>query len=180
MEVVAPEVEIVEIDSLTLHPRNPMEHPDSQIVKLVHSIQEFGFTSPVLVDADDRVLAGHGRIEALQRIGTDVVPIIRLPLSGPHADAYLIADNRIARDAVVDTDVLVHLLTDLRDAEVDLTSTGYEEQELKRLLDAEDTSPQLATDLVYRVIVECSDETEQQAVMAHNANQGYRCTPIIL
>ena len=63
-------------------------------------MREFGFTSPVLIDRDDTIIAGHGRVEAAKQLDMDQVPTIRLEsLSSLQVQAYVLADNRLAEDA---------------------------------------------------------------------------------
>ena len=72
------EVEYREIASLNLCARNPRTHSRKQIRQIADSISEFGFTNPVLIDDDGRIIAGHGRIEAAKLLGIETVPTIRL------------------------------------------------------------------------------------------------------
>ncbi len=92
-----PIVEWRRIDELTPYARNARTHSPKQVQKIAASIEEFGFTCPVLIDADGGIIAGHGRVEAARRLGMDRVPIIRLDhLSDVQKRAYIIADNRLA------------------------------------------------------------------------------------
>jgi hypothetical protein len=135
----APVLEMMEVSALRkiMHPGNPQVHPDSQIAKLVRSMEEFGFTNPILLDKDaTKVLAGHGRIEAAERKGDKWLPCLRTKLAGAKADAYLIADNKTAREARTDREVLADLLGGIReqDGGFDLTLTGYDEGEVDSLV----------------------------------------------
>lgn len=117
-----------------LHPKNPRIHPAGAIDKLVKSIKEFGWTNPVLMDKDNRVLAGHARIAAAQKAGVETIPVIKLPLSGPKADAYVIADNRLHQDTMWDPPLLADMLTELAANLGDLTVTGFDKLELDKIL----------------------------------------------
>jgi hypothetical protein len=70
--------EVKKISDLVVYENNPRTHSDNQISQLVGSIQEFGFTNPVLIDADNNIIAGHGRTEAATLAGLDEVPCIIL------------------------------------------------------------------------------------------------------
>ena len=89
------EVELVPIDILIPDIENAREHSRSQIKQIARSIEAFGFNVPILVDANHRVVAGHGRLSALQFLGRTEAPIIRLDhLTSAQARAFSIADNR--------------------------------------------------------------------------------------
>ena len=128
-----PQVEMVRVDDLKPHPKNPRLHPESAMAALVQSIQRFGWTNPVLVDAEGYILAGHARVMAAKRLGLQEVPVIRLPLSGPAAEAYLVADNRITELGQWDEGLLAELFAELEQHGVDLAWTGFEEAELERI-----------------------------------------------
>ena len=129
-------IETVPIADLTPHPKNPRIHPDSALNKLVKSFLEFGWTTPVLVDADGRILAGHARCKAAAQAGIKEVPVIRLPLSGAKADAYVIADNRTQEETQWDKAVLIELMEDLTESGYDLAETGFDAEELDKLIGA--------------------------------------------
>ncbi len=108
-----PQVQMVAIDELKPHPKNPRKHSEKAIKKLVASIREFGWTNPILVSEDGVVLAGHARLKAAKRAGLKEVPVIVLPLSGAKADAYMIADNRLQEDSDWDEELLAELVEEL-------------------------------------------------------------------
>ncbi len=85
------------ISSLVPYDRNPKTHPDSQIEKLANSITEWGWTVPILIDENDNVIAGHGRLYAAQRLGMEEVPcIVATGWSEEQKQAYVIADNKLS------------------------------------------------------------------------------------
>jgi len=128
------EIEIVKINKLKPHPKNPRIHPDSAIDKLVKSIKEYGWTNPVLVSKDGFVLAGHARLKAAEKAGLDEVPVIYLPLSGSKAEAYMIADNKLQDETDWDTLKLKDLLSELDTGEFDIGITGFDEDEIEDLM----------------------------------------------
>ena len=86
-----------DVAALKPYAGNARTHSDKQITQIAASIRNFGFNNPVLVDADNRIVAGHGRVEAAKRLGLPSVPTIRLDhLSDAERRAYVIADNRLA------------------------------------------------------------------------------------
>src|SRR5690349_19308490 len=120
---------------LVPYTRNARTHSPEQLEKIVASIQEFGFTNPILVGSDDIVLAGHGRREAAITLGLDQVPTIDLSHLGPvQQRAYVLADNRIALDAGWDDDALAEELAALRDDGYELALIGFSDEELAEML----------------------------------------------
>ena len=129
-------IEQVPVAQLKPYPRNARTHPERQIAALVAAITEYGFNTPVLIDADDVLIAGHGRIEAAKRIGMADVPAVRKSdLSPEQVRALRLADNRIAAEAGWDEELLAEELAELRDLQVDFGSIGFDNEELARLLD---------------------------------------------
>ncbi|RVT43946.1 ParB/Srx family N-terminal domain-containing protein [Sphingobium algorifonticola] len=121
------------------HARNPRTHSKKQIGQIEASIRRFGFVNPVLVDEKDRIIAGHGRVEAARSLGLASVPVIRLEgMSEAEKKAYIIADNRLAELAGWDRDLLTlelgSILEDVPDFDLELT--GFDGGELEALLAA--------------------------------------------
>lgn len=129
------ELKIIEIDKLKPHPKNPRIHPKSALEKLKRSIQEFGWTNPVLVSEDGFILAGHARVKAAKELGIKEVPVIFLPLTGEKAEAYMIADNRLQEETKWDNEILEDLMKDLSTMDFDLEITGFDKGEIDDILD---------------------------------------------
>ena len=124
-------------DALMPRANNPRTHSEAQIKQLMRSIAHFGFTNPVLTDAEGTLIAGHGRVEAAKRLGLKEVPAICLAdMSEDDIRAYVIADNRLAETAGWDSDLLALELGALNDLEIDydLTLTGFELPEIDVIL----------------------------------------------
>ena len=128
-------IEYRPIDKLIPYARNARTHSDAQVAQIAASIREFGWTNPILVDGDNGVIAGHGRLDAARRLGLDQVPVIELAhLSLSQKRAYVIADNRLALDAGWNEELLALELAELSESGYDLALTGFEDDEIKVLL----------------------------------------------
>jgi DNA modification methylase len=132
-------VQQLPIGMLRPNPKNPRTHSRRQIRQLAANIRKLGFINPVIVDSNQMILAGHGRVEAARLAGLTDVSVIQLDhLTATQRRAYLIADNRIAEQAGWDRSLLaVELgeLADLMPAEgLDISLTGFETAEIDLLL----------------------------------------------
>jgi len=126
------------VDELRAHPGNARLHGAAQIEQIKASLLAFGFTNPLLVDADGVLIAGHGRLAAAQALGMDRVPVIVLRhLSAPQKEALRLADNRIAENASWDQALLRDALAAIQAApEIDLATLGFSAGELDDILAA--------------------------------------------
>lgn len=119
------------------HERNARTHSPAQLRKLEDSIRRFGFVNPVLIDEDDRILAGHGRVAAAKAIGLETVPVVYVSgLTEAERKAYVIADNRLAELAGWDEELLRLELGAIEDLDLgfDLELTGFATAEIEKLL----------------------------------------------
>jgi DNA modification methylase len=125
------------IEQLKNNPGNSRTHSKRQVRQIADSIEAFGFTNPVLLDRNNTVIAGHGRVSAARLLGMSELPTIRLDsLSPDQIRAYVIADNRLAEKAGWDESILAIELQHLLqiDTEFDITITGFEIPEIDLLL----------------------------------------------
>lgn len=156
LDIPAASVEIRPLDSLAAYARNARTHDDANVAQLMGSIIEFGFTNPVLADADG-IIAGHGRCMAARKL-YEQGKVIRLPngkelpkgtvpvldVSGwseAKRRAYILADNRLALASDWDYDMLAVELDELRDMDFDLSLLGFEQQELNDLIGTPNLGP---------------------------------------
>jgi len=122
------------ISDLIPYANNARTHSDEQVTQIASSIKEFGFNNPILIDKDNGIIAGHGRLEAAKKLGYTEVPTIKLEhLTDTQRKAFILADNRIALNSGWDTTLLSLELKEL-DTELDLTSLGFDAKELAALL----------------------------------------------
>lgn len=128
------EIRVRAVADLKPYDRNARTHSAAQIDQLARSIQEFGFTNPVLVTEDGLIVAGHGRVEAARKLGIKAVPTLALSgLTPEQVRAYTLADNRLALDAGWDFDLLRAEMLDLRDLGFDTSVLGFDDLELEKL-----------------------------------------------
>lgn len=132
-------IELVNIDSIEEYINNVKKHPKEQIDKLAKSIAEYGFTVPIIIDKDNKIIAGHGRFKAGQQLGLKEVPIIkREDLSDTQVKAFRLADNKTA-ESNWDLEALSIELEELDFEDIDLSlMTGFDEIEIDSLLNADD------------------------------------------
>ena len=127
------------VEALVPYARNARTHSDDQVALIAGSIREFGFTNPVLVDGQDGIIAGHGRVMAARKLGLATVPVIELGhLSETQRKALVLADNKLAERADWDRELLALEVGELSELGVDLGALGFEAAELNALFrDAE-------------------------------------------
>src|SRR5438309_11594322 len=120
--------------ALIPYARNARTHSDQQVAQIAASIREFGFTNPVLIDEEDGIIAGDGRVRAAHLLGLDEVPCIVLAhLTPTQRRAYVLADNKLALNAGWDLEMLSLEIGELGEAGFDLSLTGFDEFELGEL-----------------------------------------------
>ena len=129
-----PNYKTVFVSDLIPYARNSRTHSEVQINKIASSIKEFGFLNPVLIDKDNGIIAGHGRVMAAQKLGLKEVPVLQIGhLSETQKRAYIIADNRLALDAGWDEEMLRVEFAELADDGFNLELTGFDLVEIKAL-----------------------------------------------
>ena len=129
-------IETIEVGKLKPHPRNYKEHPEQQLEHIIKSIEEHGFYRNIVVAKDNTILAGHGVVQASKLMGKEKVPVIRLDIDSDSTQALkvLTSDNEIGNLAMVDDRQLSEVLKDILDEELDLTGTGFNEDQLSALI----------------------------------------------
>lgn len=131
------QVQSLPVSTLKPYVRNPRTHSARQIKQIAQSIKEFGFTNPVLIDSDNGVIAGHGRLAAAKQLGMTEVPTIRLEdLTEAQKRAYILADNKLAENAGWDRELLAIELQGLLELqpEFEITLTGFEMGEVDLII----------------------------------------------
>jgi DNA modification methylase len=138
-------IEMWPIDQLIPKVNNPRTHSREQVANIAASIREFGWTNPILVGADNDIIAGHARVLAARKLGMEEVPVIVLRhLSPAQRRALVIADNQLAiAGAGWDEEMLRIELAILHEGDYNLDLVGFADVELARLLEHQDASPGL-------------------------------------
>jgi DNA modification methylase len=130
---------------LSPDPKNPRNHKPRQVRAIAQSIERFGFNVPVIIDAENRIIAGHGRVLAAQKLGLAEVPTVRIEhLTPAEARAFQIADNKLTENAGWNKRLLGEVFQELSvlDLDFDLEITGFSIGEIDLLIDVEDLKPE--------------------------------------
>ena len=126
------------VEDLIPYARNSRTHSDEQVAQIAASVREFGWTNPVLVDGENGIIAGHGRVLAARKLGMAEVPCIELSgLTDAQRRAYIIADNKLALNGGWDEDMLRIELEELGEIGFDLDLIGFTDEEILALGDGE-------------------------------------------
>lgn len=129
-------IELRPIESLIPYQGNARTHSRAQIKQIAASITAFGFVNPILVDGQDQVIAGHGRLAAAKHLGLTEVPVLPVThLSAAEKRAYVLADNRLAEKAGWDRDILAIELQALVEFDFEVELTGFAIAEIDLILD---------------------------------------------
>ena len=139
---------------------NSRTHSEQQVQQVAASIKEFGFTNPLLVDEQGGIIAGHGRLQAAQKMGMDEVPTIMLEgLTEAQRKAYVIADNQLALNANWDIEQLNIEMESLAELDFDFKVTGF------------DSIPEIDGNTDYSILGEDDSELDAMAKGVRKAIQ---------
>jgi DNA modification methylase len=128
------EIQYKKTEDLIPYARNSRTHSAEQVAQIAASIREFGWTNPILIDGENGIIAGHGRVLAAHKLGEMEVPTIELShMSENQKRAYIIADNKLALNAGWDNEILALEISDLKDAGYDLDLTGFTLDEINAI-----------------------------------------------
>jgi DNA modification methylase len=132
--ITARQIVMVPVQELIPYARNSRTHDEAQVAQIAASIREWGFTNPLLIDAERGVIAGHGRLLAARQLGLTEVPTICCDgWTEAQTRAYVIADNKLALNAGWDVELLRVELEDLECFGFDLDLTGFDPDEINAL-----------------------------------------------
>lgn len=174
-------VRMVDIKTIKPYANNPRKN-ENAVEPVANSIREFGFRQPIVVDADNTIIAGHTRLEAAKQLGLAEVPVIVADdLTREQVKAYRLADNKTGELADWDLDRLDIELGDI--ADIDMGRFGFGDMDMMDGEGLEDAPPDSAdmgrVDIAYQekygVIVMCASEEEQEDVYNDLTAQGLKC-----
>ena len=176
------------VEDLIPYARNSRTHSDAQVAQIAASVREFGWTNPVLVDGENGIIAGHGRILAARKLGMAEVPCIELAgLTDTQRRAYIIADNKLALNGGWDDELLALELGELNAADFDMALVGFDAGELSAAMGLDEEldgeAPKIDEGIDYKekfaIIVDCADEAEQQATFERLDSMGFTCKVLV-
>jgi hypothetical protein len=161
-KATTPTITMTDTDSLIPYVNNARTHSQVQINQIASSIKEFGFINPVIIDGDNGIIAGHGRVQAAQKLGMAEVPCVQAShLTEAQKKAYILADNKIALNAGWDDELLSLELQFLKNEYDDLDIFGFAEHEIARVFNKTSTDhdiEQLYTDKIDTPIYEPNND----------------------
>lgn len=141
------QIEKVEVSRLTGDPANARKHGERNIQTIVESLNRFGQQKPIVIDSSYCVRAGNGTLEAARSLGWTHLDCVITDLKGSDAIAYAIADNRTAELAEWDSDVLAATLEGFQlDDEGLFSATGFNSDDLARMIEATEPDPEVSED----------------------------------
>ena len=179
----------INIDEIKPYERNARIHSSKQIKQIMEAIKAFGFTNPLLIDDENNLIAGHGRLEAVKQLNIidfkdnplkELPAIVISGLSEADKKALIIADNKIAENASWDYDLLQAEFQELEAINYDLDLMGFDnldeilgadidvEQETKEIKEVEINQK-------YELLIKCKDEKELEQAYNENVEKGYEC-----
>ena len=133
------------VEALIPYARNSRTHSDAQVAQIAASVREFGWTNPILIDGENGIIAGHGRVLAARKLGMEDVPCIELAgLTDAQRRAYIIADNKLALNGGWDDELLALELGELHAADFDMALLGFDAAELSAAMGLDSLPPEEA------------------------------------
>ena len=167
------------VKDLIPYARNARTHSDEQVAQIAASINEWGWTTPVLIDDKGGIIAGHGRVMAARKLGIDEVPTMTATgWTKAQKAAYVLADNQLPQNAGWDMDLLSVEMKDLDAEGFDLSLMGFNDDMLANIFDSVANAKELKNESyseIFNVIVQCEDEQQQERVFNELDEKGYKC-----
>jgi len=155
----------VPIDKLIAYENNARVHSPEHVEQIAKSIETFGFNVPVLIDAENNIIAGHGRVMAAKKLGMKDVPTLLIDhLTDDQKKAFILADNRIAMNSKWDDDMLKGEMEFLKDIDFDIDILGFSNKEIDKLF--VDTEEQEEPDIIFSEEI---DESNNYVVLVFNS-----------
>ena len=136
MADIADEVYLVNPEDIIPYSNNTKAHPEDQVKAIASSIKNYGWDQPIVIDADNEVIKGHGRLQAAKLLDLDSVPVImREDLTPSQVRAARIADNKTAESGWIDEALATEVAVLDESEDIDMDSLGFDEDELSSLIE---------------------------------------------
>jgi len=133
---MAQKIELWNLKRFKPYDNNAREHSPEQVAQIAASITEFGFLNPILVDSNDGIVAGHGRLSAARELALDVVPVVVLDhLTEAQKKAYILVDNKLAENASWNEELLQEEIVALNLQDFDISILGWDEDEIREIME---------------------------------------------
>lgn len=182
-------VEVWPLERIIPYAQNPRKNDGKAVDKVAQSLKDFGWQQAIVVDKDGVIIAGDTRLKGAKKLGMTEAPVhVAENLTPAQVKAYRIADNRTGEESEWDQDLLKTELEELQKMgepggeEYDLTGTGFDLDELERLMKLDDTLEGMPGDPgagryqeQYAVVVVCSDAGHQEKVFNQLSTSGFEC-----
>ena len=175
-QMSTPQITTAKVADLLPYANNAREHTDEQVAQVAASIQEFGWTNPIIIHGNT-VVAGHARLAAARKLGLEKVPVIdRSDMSEAQWKAYVLADNQLAQNATWNEGLLSLEISALEEINFDLDLLGFDDFQLNNLVgNEEDEGDDIDYEQQFFVIVEAKSETDQAALLDRFYKEGLNC-----
>lgn len=179
MLIKAHEVINIEINNLIPYENNARLHSEEQIEKIINSIKEFGFINPVIIDENNMILVGHGRVTAAAKTGLKEVPCIKVEnLTNDQKKAYILADNKLSDLSEWDYNLLNF---ELETIDLDMELFGFEIEDISDDFGTDfelpnEEVPQTRTITLslseeqYQIVIKCMDYITDNNLIVHDYN----------
>ena len=162
------------ITDLKPYKKNAKKHPKEQVEQIANSIKEFGFTQPVLVDKNNCVVAGHGRVLGAKKAGLKQIPTICLDdLTPEQIKAYRLADNKL-NESDWQYDLLDEEIQELLEQDIDMSLFGFD-VDLAGEEEQQEKEVKFKTKEKHLVIIQCKSERETKKIQGELTTLGYDC-----
>ena len=136
------QINMVPVEKLIPYVNNARKHSEQQVSQIAASIKEFGFVNPILIDAENVLIAGHGRLAAAHKLGLKEVPCLRVEhLTEAQKRAYILADNKLAELSEWDNELLSVEFSHLKELGFDSSLTGFSEAEIVSFTEEKNFNP---------------------------------------
>lgn len=161
------------IKELKPYKKNAKKHPKQQVEQIANSIKEFGFTQPVIIDSNNCVVAGHGRILGAKKAGLKEVPTVCLEeLTEEQIKAYRLVDNKL-NESDWDFSLVDEELTELLESDIDMSLFGFEFDEIEE--EEQKKKVEFEVKKENKIIITCKTKRQTEDLYKRLIEEGYSC-----